>query len=82
MLLSYLDTEHQVRRNSGLNLSNWSLTHAEDIPLQTNHDCGIFTIKFAQYFARGSQMNFKEKDMSYYRKRMVLEIKQKILMWP
>ena len=82
MLRNYLAEEHQVRKNCALNLSDWTLTHAEDIPKQINDDCGIFTIKFAQYFARGSQMTFKEENMRYYRKRMVWEIKQKILMWP
>ena len=82
-LLKYLDTEHQVKRGSALKLSDWSLAHADDIPQQSNSfDCGVFSCKFAQYFARGGVMNFKQEDMSYYRQRFVFEIKKKILMWP
>ena len=82
MLLSYLAEEHQVRKNSALDLANWTLDHAEHIPEQIKDDCGIFTIKFAQYFARGSEMTFKEENIPYYRNRMIWEIKQKMLLWP
>ena len=82
-LLNYLDAEHQARKECGLNLSEWTLTHAQGIPQQNNFDdCGLFIIKYAQYFARGSRMTFRAEDMSYYRKRMVWEIKKKILLWP
>ena len=86
-LLSYLDTEYKIKKDSDLNLRDWTLTHPKDIPVQSNSsDCGIFAIKYAQYFARGrsrgDQMNFKQEDMPYYRRRMVWEIKMKTLLWP
>ena len=86
-ILSYLDTEYKIKKNSSLNLQDWTLTHPKDIPVQRNHsDCGLFSIKYAQYFAKGrsqgDQMNFKQEDMKYYRRRMVWEIKTKTLLWP
>ena len=81
-LRNYLDKEHQLKKKTSLNLADWSLNHAKDVPQQVDPDCGIFCIKYAQYFARGSRMDFKTADMEYYRSRMVWEIKKKILLWP
>ena len=86
-VLMYLDTEHLRKRNIGLRLQEWTRTHPKDIPQQFNgSDCGVFAIKYAQYFARGrirgEQMGFKQEDMQYYRRRMVWEIKEQTLLWP
>ena len=86
MVLVYLDHEHHARKGSWLNLQEWTLQHAKNVPRQKNdYDCGLFMIKYGQYFSRGrsdGEMDFKQEDMPYYRRRMIWEIKEKTLLWP
>ena len=44
-------------------------------PQQRNgSDCGVFMTRTADYLARGAALDFKQANMPYFRRRMVLEI--------
>ena len=45
-------------------------------------DCGMFTCKFAEYISRRARFTFNQKDMPYFRRRMVYEIVKNSLMFP
>jgi hypothetical protein len=38
-------------------------------------DSPVFMLKFAEYVALGKPIDFTEKDIGYYRKLMVLQLK-------
>ena len=62
---------------------NWTLSHADNIPLQrNNYDCGLFVLKYAQYLAHNEPFDFSQDDMDYFRRRMVIEIVRENEMWP
>merc|ERR1719318_297181 len=45
-------------------------------------DCGMFTCKFAEYLSRRAKFTFSQRDMPYFRKRMVYEIVKNKLLHP
>lgn len=50
--------------------------HEMDTPLQDNtYDCGMFTIKIIQAIADNREFFFSNRDMQYYRRVMLLELK-------
>ena len=62
---------------------NWTLSHADNIPVQQNHyDCGLFILKYAQCLARNEPFGFSQDDMDYFRRRMVIELVRENVMWP
>ncbi|XP_049626817.1 sentrin-specific protease 2-like [Suncus etruscus] len=77
ILLQYLQNESKTKRNTDLNLLEW--THfsmkPHEIPQQWNgNDCGVFTCKFADYISRDKPITFTQHQMPLFRKKMVLEI--------
>ncbi|XP_054638860.1 sentrin-specific protease 1 isoform X2 [Dunckerocampus dactyliophorus] len=47
----------------------------EEIPQQMNgSDCGMFTCKYADYITKDKPITFTQKQMPYFRRRMVWEI--------
>jgi Ulp1 family protease len=53
------------------------------IPFQENQsDCGVFTCKFVKYLAPDAKLAFKQKDMNYFRERMIYEIVKQELIYP
>jgi len=48
----------------------------QDAPQQENgYDCGVFTCQFMESLSRGEEFfNFTQRDMDYFRKRMIWEI--------
>lgn len=48
---------------------------AGEIPRQENgSDCGVFMCTFAEYQSRDKPYDFRQGDMNYFRKRMMLEL--------
>ncbi|VDD90513.1 unnamed protein product [Enterobius vermicularis] len=81
LLKSYLNEESIDKRKKSFEVTDWEFRNAVDIPLQMNgSDCGMFTCKFAEFAARRAKVVFGQKDMPYYRKRMVYEICRKRLL--
>ncbi|XP_026310672.1 sentrin-specific protease 2 isoform X3 [Piliocolobus tephrosceles] len=77
ILLQYLQDESKTKRNSDLNLLEW--THysmkPHEIPQQLNgSDCGMFTCKYADYISRDKPITFTQHQMPLFRKKMVWEI--------
>ncbi|XP_051006707.1 sentrin-specific protease 2 isoform X6 [Acomys russatus] len=77
VLLEYLQDESKTKRNTDLNLLEW--THCSmkphEIPQQLNgSDCGMFTCKYADYISRDKPITFTQHQMPLFRKKMVWEI--------
>lgn len=77
ILLQYLQDESKTKRNTDLNLLEW--THysmkPHEIPQQLNgSDCGMFTCKYADYISRDRPITFTQHQMPLFRKKMVWEI--------
>jgi len=82
-LMTYLSSEHKERKKSDLKTEDWKLSLEKSIPTQENgSDCGVFTCKFAEYLSRDADLTFKQKDMNYFRSRMVYEIVKQELLFP
>lgn len=64
-----------------MDLSDWKLIERRDIPTQQNgSDCGMFSCKFAEYASRAAEIDFSQKNMPYFRQRMVYEVCKQELM--
>ena len=82
-LSNYLLKEHKTKKGSDLDMSDWKLTIAKDIPQQTNgSDCRVFTCIFAEYCSRKAKFTFNQSHMPYFRRRMVYEIVKNKLLSP
>ena len=79
----YLELEHKDKKNTEFDASNFKIINVKEIPLQENaEDCGVFTLKYAEYLSRKAKFTFNQQDMPYYRKRMVFEIVKNIVIYP
>ena len=77
----YLKEEHQDKKKSAFDCSGWAIECKAAIPKQMNgSDCGVFTCVFAEFSSRRSELNFDQRVMADFRKRMVYEICRKELM--
>lgn len=71
----YITDEHQDKKNSSFDLTGWKDVLPKAIPHQNNGcDCGVFTLKFADYISERLPLKFSQKDMPYFRRRILLEI--------
>ena len=74
-LREYLQEEHVDKKRTPLDTSGYRLVIEKDIPQQQNgSDCGMFTLKFAEYLSRNARITFDQEDMPYFRNRMIYEI--------
>lgn len=81
LLKDYLVSEHNDKKKSPYDVSDWELSHEKNIPVQLNgSDCGVFTCKFAEYATRDAAISFTQEDMPYFRRRMVWEMLHKKLL--
>ena len=70
-----LQTLKEYLHSNSSDTVNFDLIHMNDIPMQLNcYDCSAFMCKFAEYLARGVDLDFTQDDMSRFRKEMVYEI--------
>lgn len=54
---------------------------ADYIPQQQNgYDCGVFACKFANFISQDLDFTFDQRHMSYFRKRMSIEILRKMIL--
>ena len=72
--------EHQEKKNS--EYSHKISKHvARHIPQQQNgYDCGIFACKFANFISQDLDFTFDQRHMSYFRKRLSVEILRKTIL--
>ena len=79
----YLKDEHKEKKGSTMDDSGWTRKIAMDILQQMNgSNCGMFTCKFAEYISRRAKISFREKDIPYFRQRMIYEIVTNNLLHP
>lgn len=81
-LADYLRDESLDKKKKEFCLDGWEFYTAYDhIPQQKNgSDCGVFTCTYAEYLSREAQLDFEQKDMPYFRKKMIVEIMLKRLL--
>ena len=83
LLLKYLEDEHQDKKKSPFDTSDFTMENVKDIPKQMNgSDCGMFTLKYAEYLSRNASLTFTQEDMPYYRRRMIYEVVKNTVIHP
>lgn len=80
-LRTYIENESQDKKKTKFDFAGWTIRQMEDIPRQKNgSDCGVFSCQFGEWASRRTTPRFTQKNMPYYRKRMVYEIVSKKLL--
>ncbi|KAL0367719.1 UNVERIFIED_CONTAM: Ubiquitin-like-specific protease 1A, partial [Sesamum radiatum] len=67
----------EVKDKSGedINVSSWEEEFVANIPDQKNgFDCGMFMIKYADFYSRDIGLCFNQGNMAYFRRRTAKEI--------
>nr|GMD79100.1 ubiquitin-like-specific protease ESD4 [Ipomoea batatas] len=67
----------EVKDKSGevIDVSSWEQEFVEDLPEQENgFDCGVFMIKYADFYSRNIGLCFNQEHMQYFRLRTAKEI--------
>jgi len=75
-LRQYVVDEYISKKTGKFDLSKWrNHVPCTSIPQQQNgFDCGMFMCKYADCMARDLPFNFSQGDMSFFRKRLILEM--------
>eukprot|EP00096_Caligus_rogercresseyi_P010084 TRINITY_DN3559_c0_g1_i1.p1 TRINITY_DN3559_c0_g1~~TRINITY_DN3559_c0_g1_i1.p1 ORF type:complete len:599 (-),score=196.91 TRINITY_DN3559_c0_g1_i1:114-1877(-) len=82
-LSKYLEEEHKDKKKASYDTAGFTKLIVKDMPQQMNgSDCGMFSCKTAEYVSRDVSLSFTQKDMPYFRKRMVYEIVSNNLLHP
>ena len=69
------DEAKQYHHIENYDLSEWKNDCPKNIPRQHNGcDCGVFTLKYADYVSEDCPLIFTQGDMPYFRRRMVIQI--------
>ncbi|XP_066279602.1 sentrin-specific protease 2-like isoform X1 [Branchiostoma lanceolatum] len=76
----YQQAEHKDKKESNLDLSDWTSQYPENIQQQMNaSDCGVFGCKFPEYASWDTSIIFDQIHMAF-RRSMVWEILNKKLL--
>ena len=82
-LLEYLRQEHMDKKKIDFDTSGFELENVKNIPGQTQEgDCGMFTLKYAEYLSRNASITFTQEDMPHFRRRIVYEIVNNKVIYP
>ncbi|CAD7083436.1 unnamed protein product [Hermetia illucens] len=77
VLADYLRLESLDKQKIPLDTSEFVKENVQDIPQQTNgNDCGVFCCMYAEYISRDHKISFSQKNIPYFRKRIILDILQ------
>ncbi|GMH29304.1 hypothetical protein Nepgr_031147 [Nepenthes gracilis] len=75
VLAKYYVDEVKDKNSQDIDVSFWEHEYVEDLPLQENgSDCGVFMIKYADFYSRGPVLRFSQENMPYFRLRTAKEI--------
>ncbi|XP_020227059.1 ubiquitin-like-specific protease ESD4 [Cajanus cajan] len=75
VLASYIVDEVKDKTGKDIDVSSWKKEFVEDLPEQQNgYDCGVFMIKYADFYSRNLGLCFNQEHMSYFRRRTAKEI--------
>ncbi|MQL94373.1 hypothetical protein Taro_027028 [Colocasia esculenta] len=71
----YVVDEVKDKSNTTIDITSWSLEQVYDLPLQKNGwDCGMFMLKYADFYSRDLGLCFQQENMMYFRRRTAKEI--------
>ncbi|KAG2315212.1 hypothetical protein Bca4012_066012 [Brassica carinata] len=74
-LAKYLGDEAKEKSGKDIDVSSWEMEFVEGIPQQQNgYDCGMFMLKYIDFFSRGLGLCFSQEHMQYFRLRTAKEI--------
>ncbi|RWR94173.1 Peptidase C48 [Cinnamomum micranthum f. kanehirae] len=74
-LARYFVDEVKDKSNRDVDVSSWKQEFVGELPEQENGwDCGMFMIKYVDFYSRGLTLCFNQEHMPYFRKRTVMEI--------
>ena len=77
-LLRWVTDEWRNKKEKDVSTESWTVTIPKDIPRQMNGcDCGVFMLKYADYIAVGCPLTFHQRDMEYFRRRIVADAMEK-----
>lgn len=80
-LRDYLKDERADKKGESYDMTGWVYENVKNIPHQMNgSDCGMFTLKYAEYITKDAKITFTQDHMQYFRRRMVYEILTKQLL--
>ncbi|XP_038723852.1 ubiquitin-like-specific protease 1A isoform X1 [Tripterygium wilfordii] len=75
VLAKYFVEEVKDKSGQDVDVSYWEQQVVEDLPEQENgFDCGMFMIKYADFYSRGPGLCFNQEHMPYFRRRTAKEI--------
>ncbi|KAK9664726.1 hypothetical protein RND81_14G063700 [Saponaria officinalis] len=75
VLANYYVDEVKDKSGQDIDVNSWDLEYVEDLPEQQNgFDCGVFMIKYADFYSRGMGLHFSQENMPYFRRRTAKEI--------
>ncbi|KAJ4881171.1 Ubiquitin-like-specific protease ESD4 [Raphanus sativus] len=74
-LAKYLGDEAKEKSGKDIDVSSWEMEFLKGIPQQKNgYDCGMFMLKYIDFFSRGLGLCFSQEHMPYFRRRTAKEI--------
>ncbi|XP_057772217.1 ubiquitin-like-specific protease ESD4 isoform X2 [Salvia miltiorrhiza] len=74
-LAKYFVDEVKDKCGKDINLNSWEKEFVTELPEQLNgFDCGMFMIKYADFYSRDIGLCFSQDDMPYFRQRTAKEI--------
>ncbi|CAL5184384.1 unnamed protein product [Lathyrus oleraceus] len=75
VLARYFVDEVKDKTGKDIDVSTWEKEFVDDLPEQENgYDCGVFMIKYADFYSRGLGLCFNQEHMSYFRRRTAKEV--------
>lgn len=75
VLAKYIVDEVKDKNGEDIDVTSWKQEYVKDLPKQKNgFDCGVFMIKYADFYSRGIDLCFKQEHMPYFRLRTAKEI--------
>ncbi|KAG1326251.1 ubiquitin-like-specific protease ESD4 [Cocos nucifera] len=75
VLARYFMDEVKDKSGKELDTESWKQEAVDNLPLQKNGwDCGMFMLKYSDFYSRGLDLCFGQEHMAYFRKRTAKEI--------
>lgn len=75
VLAKYYVDEVKDKSAKDIDVESWKFEYVSDLPAQENgFDCGMFMIKYADFYSRGLGLCFGQENMPYFRRRTAKEI--------
>ncbi|KAF7851500.1 hypothetical protein BT93_L3785 [Corymbia citriodora subsp. variegata] len=75
VLARYIVDEVKDKCGKDIDVGSWEQEYVSDLPAQENgFDCGMFMIKYADFYSRGFELCFNQDHMPYFRQRTAKEI--------